>query len=119
MVNTSQDTVYFDVEDSRMEMILEAKDADGQWRNIEFLPRTFCGNSYHMIYLAPDYHWSFDLPEYAGAFQTKLRAKLVYRKDYRTRESLVIYSNEFDGSINPAQFWRQKGRTDNMPEREF
>ena len=25
--------------------------------------------------------------------------------------SIVIYSNEFQGSINPAQFWRKRGYT--------
>lgn len=116
VVNTTKDTVYFDVEDSRMEMILEAKDEHGTWRNIEFLPRTFCGNSYHMIYLAPDYHWVFNIPKYDGAFKTMLRAKLVYKKEYEHRNMEVLYSNEFEGSVNPAQFWRQRGKRDNMPD---
>jgi hypothetical protein len=48
------------------------------------------------------------IPKYHGVIKTKLRAKLLYKNQGKEK---IIYSNEFDGNINPAQFWHQPNRS--------
>lgn len=103
--NTSKDSIFFDAQDSRLYMNLQAKDTNGEWKDIEYLPSSWCGNSYHNLFLAKNSFWEFTIPKYEGALKTKLRAKLLYKTNHKDKESKVIYSNEFDGSVNPAQFW--------------
>ena len=119
ITNASGDTVYFKAEDSRLEMMVEALNENGNWQSIEYLPQSFCGHSPHVLDLPPNHHWEFCIPEYAGAFKTKLRVKLVYKVGLKSNKTTVIYSNQFTGSINPAQFWRRKGSFDNLPENQF
>jgi hypothetical protein len=103
--NTLSDTIFFDAQDSRLNMILQAKDKDGKWKDIEYLPSSWCGNSYHMVYLPPNNYWRFIIPVYDGKVKTQLRAVLSYKSSIEGDEQ-IIYSNEFSGSINPGQFSR-------------
>ncbi len=107
VVNTTSDTIYFDAQDSRLYLKIQAKDKEGNWRDIEYLPSSWCGNSYHSLFLPEDHIWEFTIPKYDGGFQTKLRAELLYKKDFKDKDSITLYSNEFDGKVNPAQFWRK------------
>lgn len=107
VANNSFDTVRFSAQDSRLDMNVQAKDARGKWRDIEHLPGSWCGNSYHMLKLKPGHYWSFVTPVYAGEYQTKLRVKLVFRSGKSTGDSRTIYSNEYEGSVNPGQFWNK------------
>ena len=108
VANTSTDTLYFSAQDSRLYMKIQAKDKKGEWRDIEYLPSSWCGNSYHTLFLAPGQGWEFSSPAYHGEFKTKLRAQLMYQKSFLQKSSDIIYSNEFDGSINPGQFWNKR-----------
>ena len=108
VANTSKDTLYFDAQDSRLYLKIQAMDKYGQWKDIEYLPSSWCGNSYHSLFLPPNNNWEFVIPKYEGEFKTKLRAKLLYKTSSDQKEDHVIYSNEFDGSINPGQFWRKR-----------
>ena len=105
--NTSKDTAYFLAQDSRMDLVIQALDKEGKWRPIEYLPSSWCGNSYHTLYLPPAHFWEFNIPVYEGEFETKLRAELLYISDQEKYELDAIYSNEFEGSVNPGQFWRK------------
>lgn len=108
LANNSSDTFFFDAQDSRLSLMIQAKDVTGEWRNIEYTPSSWCGNSYHQIFLAPKYYWKFVMPQYTGAFKTKLRAVVVYKMDHEDEEDKVLQSNEIEGSVNPAQFWRRR-----------
>jgi hypothetical protein len=108
LLNNSDSGYYFDAQDSRLYMTLQAKDRKGKWRDIEYLPSSWCGNSYHTLYLAGKEYWQFKVPLYNGEFKTKIRARLAYKKTARGKDNKVIYSNTIDGSINPAQFWRRQ-----------
>ncbi|OQP39265.1 hypothetical protein A4D02_18250 [Niastella koreensis] len=96
-------------------MTVQAKNPQGEWKDIEYLPRSFCGNSYHILTLEPNWYWKFLTPVYEGDFKTTLRIELTYidPKDkaeyFRQRKQLTLYSNEYKGSINPGQFWRKEG----------
>lgn len=107
IANTIKDTIYFNAQDSRLYLKLQAKDKSGEWRDIEYLPSSWCGNSYHSLFLPTNYYWEFTIPVYEGEFKTLLRAELLYKNDKKSK-SIPIYSNTFEGSINPGQFWRKK-----------
>ncbi|UUC44565.1 WG repeat-containing protein [Flavobacterium cerinum] len=103
--NNTNDTIAFEAQDSRLYLKLQAQNKKGEWKDIEYLPSSWCGNSYHTVKLDPNTSWEFIIPEYEGEFKTKIRAELQYlgAKD----KKLFIYSNEIQSSINPAQFWNK------------
>lgn len=108
--NTTADTVVFDAQDSSLALTLQARDAQGQWRDIEYTPSSWCGNSYHQVFLAPGRCWELAVPAYAGELATQLRARLTHRRAGNShKQQVVVYSNSFPGSVNPAQFWRPQG----------
>lgn len=104
LVNATAREIAFEAEDSRLSIIREAQDRSGRWRPIEYLPHSWCGNSYHRLYLPAGRQWSFAAPEYAGPTRTRMRFVLT------TKEGNV-YSNEFDGWIHLEQFEKREGHT--------
>jgi hypothetical protein len=129
VVNRSGKEAKFPAQDSRLDLKIQALDASGQWRDIIFLPRSDCGNSFHTLTLDNKEYWNFKVFRYEGVFKTKIRAALTYyelksvqgsktvkldallpgyKMKVRKREpkTLEIYSNTVEMSINPAQFWR-------------
>jgi hypothetical protein len=109
--NNDKASYLFAAIDSRLNMIVQAKDKNGEWLDIEELSQSFCGNSYHTLILKPREYWSFTTPEYDGCYKTKLRIALTYyhpndNAAVRKRKELTVYSNEYNGAINPAQLWR-------------
>jgi hypothetical protein len=107
IANTTADTVVCDAQDSSLPLVVQAKNARGQWQDIEYTPSSWCGNSYHQVFLAPGRYWQVAVPAYTGEFATQLRAKLLVRQS--AKQPRVVYSNSFAGSVNPAQFWRVAG----------
>lgn len=114
VANSSKKEIKFNAQDSRLYMKVQALNANGEWKDIEYLPSSWCGNSYHTLTLEPKHYWSFITPIYEGDFKTKLRVQVTYidpndkSKKRWERKEITIYSNEFEGSINPAQFWRKR-----------
>lgn len=86
VVNSTDDTLYFDAQDSRIDLVLQAKDNKGEWKDIEYLPSSWCGNSYHTLFLAPKQLWEFSIPKYEGHIRTSIRAKLFYKKELYLEE---------------------------------
>ena len=106
--------IDFNAQDSRLHMKVQALNSKGEWKDIEYLPRSWCGNSYHTLTLEPNNFWTFLTPIYEGDFKTKLRIELKHidsedksEKSWKKKE-ITIYSNEYEGSINPGQFWRKQ-----------
>ena len=108
IANTSGDTLYFDAQDSRLNLTIQAQDRKGKWKDIEYLPSSWCGNSNHSLFLAPNELWEFATPVYEGEFKTKIRAKLLYKKGIDQENDNIIYSNNIVGYINPGQFWNKR-----------
>lgn len=98
--NNSDDKVSFSAQDGRLSIIHQAKDRDGEWKAIEYLPRSWCGNSYHTLVLGPGQYWEFIAPRYAGSYATRMRLML---KGIEGNET-PLYSEEFSASINREQF---------------
>ncbi len=114
VVNTSKKKIDFKAQNSRLYMKVQAKDSKGKWQDIEYLPNSWCGNSYHTLTLEQNYFWTFLTPVYEGDFKTKLRIELKYidprdKTEKRwDKKEITIYSNEYEGSINPGQLWRKR-----------
>lgn len=104
LANSTGVDAGFEAQDSRINVIREAMDRQGRWRPIEYLPNSWCGNSYHRVFLPPNRYWVFTAPEYSGPFPTRMRFVLE-------QPGFRIVSNEFRGSINVEQFDRKQGHT--------
>ena len=102
LVNGTNERLTFAAQDSRLDIVQEAQNEWGLWKPVEYLPSSWCGNSYHVVFLGPKEYWEFAAARYTGKFKTRLRFRLDIQKS--DTETLSIYSNEFDGSINPKQF---------------
>ena len=100
LVNSTKSEAAFAASDSRLAIVQEALDNHGSWRPIEYLPSSWCGNSHHRVFLPARHYWEFSAPQYGGSYKAKLRFVLQGEQP--------IYSNEFEGSINPQQFTEKK-----------
>ena len=99
LVNGTEESAVFSACDSRLSIVQEAKDESGEWKAIEYVQRSWCGNSYHNVMLPSKHFWKFSPPRYDGSFRTKLRFRLTVGSD-----QTLLVSNEFQGGINPRQF---------------
>ncbi len=101
--NGTRKTLSFSASDSRINIVQEARNENGDWMPIEYLPSSWCGNSYHNVFLAQREYWVFVAPRYTGVIETKLRFTLTMDSGEK------IHSNEFHGSVNLGQFTTQQG----------
>ncbi|MSQ96339.1 MAG: hypothetical protein EXR98_17545 [Gemmataceae bacterium] len=101
LVNRTGETVALSASDSQLYIVQEAIDADGQWREIESMPNSWCGNSYHRVFLKPNQYWAFQARTYTGAITTKIRFRLDPSGD--NDKAKPIYSNEFEGEVAKEQ----------------
>ncbi len=100
LVNTTNEQAAFSATDSHLNIVQEALDRNGEWKAIEFVRGSDCGNSYHKVFLGVNQYWEIAAARYTGEFKTKLRLRLIKSKT----EQSPIYSNEFEGSVNQKQF---------------
>lgn len=107
LANTTEKSVGFAASDSRLYLVQEAVDTDGLWKSVEYTPSSWCGNSYHTVYLPSHEYWEFAAARYTGERRTKFRFKLII--DFPGGKPRTVISNEFDGSVNPKQFLVQQG----------
>jgi hypothetical protein len=96
LVNTSGQVVPFHAVDGRLLIVQQALDQDGKWRNVEKLPTSWCGNSYHKVMLDRHQYWQFDVPQYEGKDQTQIRYMLVIRGQGG------IISNAIEGRVSTS-----------------
>jgi len=106
IANKTDTIVRLDASDSRLSVIAEVF-YKGEWKPIEYLPSSWCGNSYHDVYLKQNEYWEFDIPKFTGKIKTKLRYKLILGKDK------YLYSNEIQTSINIGQLENKEGHKPN------
>ena len=102
LVNKTKSKISYSAQDSRLNIVAQALDENGEWKNISYLPSSWCGNSYHKVTLGKNEFWKFYVPVFKGTFATKLRYVLLERG-----ENLLI-SNEIDVRINPGLFNAEK-----------
>ena len=98
VVNRTAEATPFAAGDSMLSLVREAQDSSGVWREIETLPETSCGNSFHRVFLGSMQYWEFPARLYSGPIKTKMR----FRLDPGDGKP-AIYSDEFDGQVTVAQ----------------
>jgi hypothetical protein len=101
--NTTGEPVKFALQDYCLYCTMQALNSAGEWKDIENIPSSSCGNSYSSTFLPPNEYWLLKCPVYEGSIKTKLR--LALKTQYTAP---AVYSNAIEGSVNPAQFWRKK-----------
>ncbi|HQQ98542.1 MAG TPA: hypothetical protein PLX35_14825 [Cyclobacteriaceae bacterium] len=102
VINGSNSLIEFSAQDSRLDMVCEVF-YEQRWQEIEYLPSSWCGNSYHTVYLGKNQYWRFVAPCYTGDTHVKLRFKLNVAKNQ------IAYSNEIEASFNPRSLTKQQG----------
>jgi hypothetical protein len=109
--NTSKNKIDFYTQEGCLSMIVQALNLKNEWKDIE----SWSPNQHlniRTVTLDSNYYWTFKTPVYKGDIKTKLRIKLKYinpnatSEKYSHKKEITIYSNEYDGSINPGQLWR-------------
>lgn len=110
LINRSGERATLSAIDSHLYIVQEALKDDGQWQAIEKTARGTgprdCACGFHRVFLDPGEYWDLRAPRYAGSFKTKLRFKLDLGRQaapYPKSGGVVIYSNDFEGSVNPEQ----------------
>lgn len=100
--NKTNSTLILEASDSRLSVVAEAF-YKNKWKTIEYLPSSWCGNSYHNVYLKTNEFWTFVIPKFTGKIKTKIRYRLSISK------GLYVYSNEIIASINKGQLTEKQG----------
>lgn len=102
IVNKSDSIVRLDASDSRLYVIAEVL-YNNEWKPTEYIPSSWCGNSYHKVFLKENEYWEFIVPKFSGKIKTKLRYTLLISN------GMVIYSNEILTSFNKSQLTQKQG----------
>jgi hypothetical protein len=105
LINNTNQPVLISTNVGALPMVMQAMSPDGQWENIESFEYFDPGDNYTAT-LQKGQYWSYTCIRYTGSYKTLLRLALTYAGT----GSGVIYSNEFEGSINPGQLWREKDK---------
>jgi hypothetical protein len=102
VINKSDATQKLPAQDSRLYIVRQVF-YKNEWTDIEYLPSSWCGNSYHNVFIKPNEYWDFTAPCLQGKITAKFRFQLY------VDEKLTLYSNEFDGSFNKGQLKKEQG----------
>jgi hypothetical protein len=107
LMNSTSDTLFFKFKENSIDIVIQAQDENGIWRNISFKRGLTPYEKEHktenvQIGLPPQYFWEIELPLYTGLIKTKCRSLIIPDK----KEAKPIVSNEWTASVNPAQFWK-------------
>lgn len=97
LINLTDSSIHYTSQDGNIPMIREAMDENGKWKPIEYWTWSWCGNSYYFLELKSRHEIITSTFHYGGKFKTKIRFKINIGKS-------IIYTNEFEGRINPKQF---------------
>ncbi|OAV43746.1 WG repeat-containing protein [Lewinella sp. 4G2] len=103
LINGTSDTLAFNTQDQRLYLTAEVDTGDGDWRPIEHLVSSWCGNSYYEVALPNNHYWQVTMPQYRGSIPVDIRLRL---RNVEGREDIV--SNTVRMSINPGQLWRKR-----------
>jgi hypothetical protein len=79
LINMTSEQVGINAQDSRLYITQEARDTDGKWKPVEYLPSSWCGNSYHRVTLGSREYWSFAAVRFTGRLKTKFRFRLDHQ----------------------------------------
>ncbi|MGY6647909.1 hypothetical protein [Wenyingzhuangia sp. IMCC45574] len=101
IINKTDSIITLPAQDSRLYLKRQVF-YKNKWQDIEYLPSSWCGNSYHRVFIKPKEYWDFTAPCLIGKIKGKFRFKL-------DTNNTSIYSNEFEGSFNKKQLTKEQG----------
>jgi hypothetical protein len=101
LVNGGAEIATLRAQDSRIDLVQQVR-VDAAWRDLEHLPKSWCGNSFHTVSLPAGAAWVLDLPRYAGPIDADLR--VVLRHD-----GLEVASAPFRGGVTAGQLAGERG----------
>ncbi|MEP4534192.1 MAG: hypothetical protein ABJ004_13965 [Cyclobacteriaceae bacterium] len=102
LINRTDSTAGFEAQDSRLNIVRQVYYKDS-WQDIEYLPSSWCGNSYHNVYIKSDEFWEFVVPCTQGKIDAKFRFVL------RDSNGTELITNEFNASFNKKQLTKEQG----------
>ncbi len=99
-------------------MIVEARDPKGVWRAVEYWPIGGSMARYQDVIIKKQDYYVTIVPAYSGTFKTRMRVAVGYYEQTRgaDKKYIQVTSNEYEGSVNPSQFWR---KAEDYPQRMF
>jgi hypothetical protein len=103
--NSTNDTIRADAVGTGIVFVLQAQHENGKWHDIEKDPRY---DDFDIEALPPRSAVVHAITLYRGTLKMKLRLKVYCTrtsKETGRENRFELYSNEFIGSINPAQLW--------------
>lgn len=111
IVNRTSERATFAAIDSCLHLVQEAQNAEGKWSPIQRTtpgtgPRD-CAVGAHRVFLEPGEYWQVSAPNFQGSFKTKIRFRLdqgLYQQKYPGGGGRILYSSEFEGSVDPELF---------------
>ncbi|SEP55197.1 hypothetical protein [Flavobacterium urocaniciphilum] len=95
--NNSKDSLNISYQDSRLYLIQEAKNQNGEWKPIEYWSYSWCGNSYYSENIGSGKIIKTDTKKYNGNFETDIRFKFLINNQ-------TYYSNSLKSTIDILQF---------------
>lgn len=104
IINATDSIIKLPAQDSRLNLKRQVF-YKNKWQDIEYLPSSWCGNSYHNVYIKPNEYWDLSAPCIEGKIKAKFRFQL------ELDDSNKIYSNEFTASFNKRQLKKEQGHT--------
>lgn len=110
VVNSSDSIVKLPAQDSRIYLKRQVF-YKNEWQDIEYLPSSWCGNSYHSVFIRPNEYWDLEAPCIEGKISAKFRFQLLMDDTLQKHDenNSVVYSNEFYGSFNKSQLTKDEG----------
>jgi len=102
VVNSTDSLVSLPEQDSRLYLKRQVYH-NNTWRDVEYLPSSWCGNSYHNINLASESYWEFLAPCMQG------KTEALFRFELELSNNKIVYSNTFRGSFNTTQLEKEQG----------
>ncbi|MBK8724336.1 MAG: WG repeat-containing protein [Saprospiraceae bacterium] len=111
--NNSKEDKSFLFQAGSLDIKLEALNENNEWKEIERFYTTpidrFEDCNLEVKTQEAKTYWKYIIPRYFGSIKTKIRAKFQYYEPAsKIGKKVIIYSNEINGSVNPAQFWNKK-----------
>ncbi|PHR30318.1 MAG: hypothetical protein COA38_10810, partial [Fluviicola sp.] len=95
--NNTDSSTLVPIEDNRLVLVQEAKDANGNWKPIEYFIHSDCGNSYSAFRIPPKSTYTIMIARYCGEYKTTLRVRISLNHK-------MYLSEEFEGYVNFNQF---------------
>lgn len=102
VINRTNSIMGLSAQDSRIYLKRQVF-YNNKWQDVEYLPSSWCGNSYHSVYIESNEYWDFKAPCLKGKIEARFRFELY------VNDNLTIYSNEFQGSFNKRQLIKEQG----------